>query len=104
MSNRWRGEVPIVIDGEERTMRLSLGALADLEERIGSDGLVPMVERFEQGAFRSADLIILLHAGLRCGGWDGTEADVRSAHIEGGAMGAAQAAGRLLNAAFTLNQ
>lgn len=102
MANRWRGEVSLTVNGEERILRLSLGALAELEERIGAEGLMALVERFEQASFRSADLIALLHAGLREGGWEGSEEDLRRAHVEGGAMAAAHCAARLLRATFTL--
>lgn len=102
MANRWRGEVELVVNGRSCSMRLSLGALAELEDRLEADGLVPLIERFESGAFRANDLIALLFAGLSDGGWSGTEEDLRKAHIEGGAVAAAQCAARLLKASFTL--
>lgn len=100
--NRWRGEVGLTLDGQPHVMRLSLGALAGLEARLGAEGLMPLVERFENGEVRSEDLIALLFAGLEGGGWAGTEADLRKARIEGGAIGAAEAGARLLKATFTL--
>lgn len=103
MGNRWRGEATLIVNGEERALRLSLGALADLEAQLGADGLVPLVERFETGSFRAKDLIALLHAGLRDCGWNGSEGDLRSATIEGGAVAATRCAGQLLKATFTLD-
>ena len=102
MGNPYRGEVDLVVNGAPCVMRLSLGALAGLEQRLGAGGLVPMIERFEAGRFTSQDLIALLHAGLQGGGWDGSEADLAAAEIEGGAVVAAQAAGRLLQVSFAL--
>ena len=34
MANPWRGEVALVVDGEPRTLRLTLAALAELEARL----------------------------------------------------------------------
>lgn len=102
MANPYRGEVSLTVDGVKRVMRLSLGALAGLEARLGADGLLPLIERFERGAFKTDDLIALLRAGLSGGGWECSEAELRRAEIEGGAMEAARAAGMLLRLTFTL--
>ena len=34
MGNPWRGEVTLVIDGEAQVLKLTLGALAELEEAL----------------------------------------------------------------------
>ncbi|PLS22199.1 gene transfer agent family protein [Neptunicoccus cionae] len=102
MANPYRGEVSLTVDGVERVMRLSLGALAALETRLGTDGLLPVIERFERGAFKTDDLVALLWAGLTGGGWEGSEADLKQAEIAGGAIEAARAAGVLLRLTFTL--
>jgi hypothetical protein len=100
--NPWRGEVALSVDGQPRVMRLTLGALAELEARLKSGSLVEMIGRFETGAFRVADLIALLAAGLNGGGWRVTEAELVQASIDGGPLAAAQAAARLLKLTFTL--
>lgn len=100
MVNPQRGEVAIRIGGEERLMRLTLGELAVLEARLEAGGLVALAERFEAGGFRAADLIALLTAGLRGGGDDLTEAEVAALDFDGGAIGAVDAASRLLAASF----
>ena len=100
MANPWRGEVAIVVNGATHVMRLSLGALAELEAELHSDSLVALVERFESGAFRSADVVALLCAGLRGGGAHISRSDLLTADIEGGPMAAAKAAARLLALAF----
>lgn len=102
MANPWTGEVALVIDGERRVMKLTLGALAELEAELESGSLVALVERFEAGGFSTRDVLALIVAGLRGGGWQGTAADLVSAEIEGGPIGAAQAAGQLLARAFSL--
>lgn len=100
MANPWRGEVTLVIDGEARVLKLTLGALAELEDGLGEDTLVALVERFEAGRFSSRDVLRLIVAGLRGGGWTGTGADLMQAEIAGGPMGAAKAAAELLARAF----
>ncbi len=98
--NGARGEVAISIGGAERPMRLTLGGLAALEARLGAGGLVELAERFESGGFRSGDLIALLAAGLSGAGETVGEDEVATLAFDGGAMGAAEAACRLLAASF----
>lgn len=100
MVNPWRGEVEIVIDGEARAMRLTLGALAELEATLGEDSLVALVGRLETGQFSSRDVLALIVAGLRGGGWQGRAGDLVAAEIEGGPIAAAKAAALLLARAF----
>ncbi|HEU0220834.1 MAG TPA: gene transfer agent family protein [Paracoccaceae bacterium] len=102
MANPYRGEVAISIDGERRTMRLTLGALCELEERLESGSLVALVERFEQGAVRARDVLALICAGLRGGGSPVTEAELGAMCIDGGPVVAAQAAAELLRVTFAL--
>lgn len=99
-ANPARGEAAIVIDGVERRMRLSLGALAGLEARLGADGLIGLAERFEGGAARAEDLAALIAAGLAGAGEPVDEATVLAAEIEGGAAGAMRAGLALLARSF----
>ncbi|MAQ83529.1 MAG: hypothetical protein CMH12_09880 [Maritimibacter sp.] len=100
MGNPWTGEVTLVVDGRARVMKLTLGALAELEARLEADTLVAMIERFEAGAFSTRDVLALIVAGLRGGGWDVSARDLLAAEIEGGPVGAARAAAHLLARAF----
>ena len=102
MANPWTGEVALTIDGERYVLKLTLGALAELEDSLGADSLVALVERFERGAFSSRDVLALIVAGLRGGGWRGRASDLVSAEIAGGPVEAARAAGQLLARAFAL--
>ncbi len=102
MANPWAGEVALVVDGQRRVMKLSLGALAELEAALGADTLLGLVERFEGGRFSARDVLMLLAAGLRGGGWDGAAGDLAKAEIDGGPMGAARAAAELLARAFAV--
>lgn len=98
--NPWRGEVALVLDGVPHSCKLTLGALAELEADLQADTLVEMVKRFESGAFSTRDVLALIVAGLRGGGWRGTAQDLISAEIEGGIVRAAEAAAELLARAF----
>ncbi len=102
MANPFRGEVELTIDGEPRVMRLTLGALAELEAKLKCESLLDMITRFETGGFRVRDLIGLLTAGLNGGGWKIGEGDLVKSQIEGGPLAAAQAAAQLLKLTFTL--
>lgn len=100
MENPWAGEVTLEMDGKCHVMKLTLGALAELETQLGEDTIISLVERFERGAFSSRDVLALIVAGLRGGGWAGRAEDLLAADISGGPVRAAQAAGQLLSRAF----
>ncbi|MEM6385772.1 MAG: gene transfer agent family protein [Pseudomonadota bacterium] len=100
MGNPWTGDVPVFLNSERHVMRLTLGALAELEAGLEADSLVAMVERFESGAFSSRDVLGVIVAGLRGGGWSGDVRDLLTAEIEGGPVEAARLAGQLLARAF----
>ncbi|WP_410219501.1 gene transfer agent family protein [Paracoccus sp. (in: a-proteobacteria)] len=100
MANPMRGEVALVLDGQARVARLTLGALAELEAQLGETGLAGLVSRLDAGQFASRDILAVLVAGLRGGGWTGTAEDLVAVQIEGGPLEAARAAARLLALAF----
>jgi len=100
MANPQRGEVSLAIDGVERRMRLSLGALAALEARLEAGSLVALAERFEAGSIGATDVIAILAAGLEGAGEPVSEADLANADIAGGAAAAVRAAMALLTGAF----
>ncbi|WP_026757446.1 gene transfer agent family protein [Sediminimonas qiaohouensis] len=102
MANPYAGEVALIVDGERQVLKLTLGALAELEAALRVDTLVALTERFEAGRFCSRDIIAVLVAGLRGGGWRGTAADLACAEVAGGPMAAARAAAELLARAFSL--
>ncbi|WP_101068944.1 gene transfer agent family protein [Roseovarius salinarum] len=104
MANPWAGEVRLVIDGRAHALKLTLGALAELEAELETGTLVELVERFEAGRFSTRDVLALIVAGLRGGGWDGRPGDLLHAEIEGGAVAAARAAAELLARAFAFHE
>lgn len=100
MPNIHRGEIAAVIGGEERTLCLTLGALAELEARLGAGDLTGLSERFASGKVSARDLTAILGAGLRGGGNAITDDDLARMSIEGGLRGAADVAADLLRATF----
>lgn len=102
MPNPHAGEVELLVDGVARPAKLTLGALAELETSLGDDTLVALVGRFESGDVSSRDVLSLLVAGLRGGGWPVSARQLLTAEIAGGPLGAARAAAELLARAFTV--
>jgi hypothetical protein len=102
MPNPFAGEVSVTLDGVAHTAKLTLGALAELEAVMQSGSLVELVVRFEQGRFSSRDVLALIVAGLRGGGWQGGAADLMQVEIGGGPVAAARIAAELLARAFSL--
>jgi hypothetical protein len=100
MVNPYTGEVRLVVDGRPQVLKLTLGALAELEARLEADSLADLVARFEGADLRAQDVLHLICAGLRGGGWQGDLPDLVTAEIEGGPVVAAQAAARALALAF----
>lgn len=102
MANPYAGEVAIWLDGQRHVAKLTLGALAELETALEAGSLMDLVQRFETGAFSTRDVLALVVAGLRGGGWQGTTADLRTVEIGGGPLEAARAAAELLARAFAV--
>lgn len=102
MGNPYRGDVGLTLNGESLPMRLTLGALAELEAGLQGDSLLGLIERFESSDFRTLDIVALLVAGLRGAGWQGDASTLLAGEIEGGPMQAARLAALLLKTAFSL--
>lgn len=84
MANRHRGEIAAHLGGRERTLVLTLGALAELETRFGADGLGDLAQRFESGRVRAGDLAAIIGAGLRGAGEAiGDDEAARLSHADG---------------------
>jgi len=100
MMNPWAGEVALVVDGVERRCRLTLGALAEMEAGLGDGGILALAGRIEEGRFTGGDVLAIVVAGLRGGGWEVTARDLLTADIAGGPVAAARAAAEMLARAF----
>ena len=104
MVNAWRGEVEVIVDGVPHVAKLTLGALAELEDELQEKSLVALVERFESSQFSSRDILAVLVAGFRGGGWECDTSALLRSDIAGGPMAAAQAAAELLTRAFVVSE
>jgi len=100
MINRHRGETALLVDGEALPMRLTLGALAELEQAFSVDSLPELGERFASGKLSARDITRILAAGLRGAGSSVSADQVASLSFDGGLNGAIRAAIALLDATF----
>ncbi len=102
MANPFAGEVSVIVDGVPHVAKLTLGALAELEASLETGSLMDLIERIEARRFSARDVMAILVAGLRGGGWQGGSGDLARADFDGGPMGAAKLAAQLLARAFSL--
>lgn len=100
MANRRRGEAEVEVDGRVYGLRLTLGALAELEDAFAVDDLTALADRFNSGRLASRDIVAILGAAMRGAGHAVSDADVAAMACEGGVPQLAQAALAALAAAF----
>lgn len=99
-ANPLAGEVSLTLNGIPHLCKLTLGALAALEAALPDHSLAALVARLEGGQISARDIMAVLVAGLRGGGWQGREADLTACDIAGGFEAAGMVAGRLIALAF----
>ena len=80
MSNGIRGEARAVLAGVERTLCLTLGALAEIETALGTRGFGELAERMRSLSAR--DLVAVLAALLRGGGEGDLARDIGKSMID----------------------
>jgi Phage tail tube protein, GTA-gp10 len=100
MANRHRGDVPLELDGRRFTLRLTLGALAELEDALGSGDLNGLGERLSAGRLSARDIIAILEIALRGGGHDPAPGDVRAMAMTAGLAPVVAAIATLFTATF----
>ncbi len=100
MVNRHRGETALMVAGESLPMRLTLGALAELEEAFAVESLPELGERFISGRLSARDIIRIIAAGLRGAGQAIHDDDVAGLSFDGGLGGVIASAIALLEATF----
>jgi hypothetical protein len=100
MINFRRGEVALSAAGASLPMRLTLGALAELESSFAVDNLTQLGERFGSGHLSARDVTRILGAGLRGAGAALADDEVAALHFDEGVPGAIKAAIVLLEATF----
>lgn len=84
MANPHRGEARLALNGRHYTLKLTLGGLADLEDRLGAADLAALAARLGSGRLSSRDLVVLLQSGLHGGGHALTEAEIEAWPLEEG--------------------
>ena len=100
MANTHRGEIEAELGGQNYTLVLTLGALAEIEHAYGGEDLISIAERFEQGRIKATDAIKVISAGLRGAGYDFKNEEVAKLSVAGGAAGYLRIVANLLKATF----
>ena len=100
MANRHRGEIEAELGGQNYTLVLTLGALAEIEDAYGGEDMIAIAERFENGRIKASDAIKVIGAGLRGAGATLTNEDVARLSVAGGAAGFLRIVADLLKATF----
>lgn len=100
MANRRRGEITAEFDNKQYTLCLTLGALAELEDALGGEDILALLNRFEQGRLRSHEVIQIITAGLRGSGHDISESQVAQMTTAGSLAGFIKITANLLSATF----
>lgn len=100
MANARRGEISAELDGRSHTLCLTLGALAELEQKFGAGGLVELASRFEAGKLSARDLIAVIACGLRGAGAAYSDDEVATFKVSGGLHTYVRIAADLLAATF----
>ena len=98
--NRRRGEVIATLDGRPYRLRLTLGALAEMEAAFAAQDLTGLAERFAGGRLSARDIGRIVAAGLRGAGESVTDEAVLAMHHEDGLAGCAGIVAELLTATF----
>lgn len=100
MANQHRGEISATLGGRTRTLILTLGALAELEDAFGGADILAVAERLQSGRVSARDCRAILAAGLRGAGEAVTDDDVAAMTVEGGAPGYVRIVADLIAATF----
>ena len=100
MSNPYRGEIHAILDGRSYTLCLTLGALAELEQRLGASDLVAMAERLSTNRISARDILLIIGCGLRGGGNAFDDSEVANLKVSDGLAGYVRIAALLLAATF----
>ena len=103
MANRHRGEIEAELGGQNYTLVLTLGALAEIENAYGGEDMIAIAERFEGGRIRASDAIKVIGAGLRGAGFTFSDDEVAKLSVLGGAAGYLAIVADLLKATFVGN-
>lgn len=90
MTQHRNGDASITINGEAKTLRLTLGALAALEENLGDGDFSTLEKKLANP--RVADLLIVLQALLKGGGFAVTIDALKASDIDLGEAASAIAA------------
>lgn len=98
--NLHRGEIAAQLNGKPVKLRLTLGALAELETNLDNESLLDFARRLGEGQLRAKDILLILGAALRGGGHSVHDDEVAALMPPDGLEGAARLAANVMAAAF----
>ncbi len=101
IKNQYRGEISARLDNRDWQLCLTLGALAELEAKMGETDIGALAKRFSSGRLSAADMQTIIAVGLRGGGHNVADAEVGEMRSPNGATGYAQIVAELLSATFS---
>jgi hypothetical protein len=100
ITNKYRGEITARLDGRDWQLCLTLGALAELEAKLGEEDIGALAKRFSSGRLSAGDMLAIIAVALRGGGHDVGDNEVGEMRSENGVTGYAQIVAQLLQATF----
>jgi len=101
ITNKYRGEITANLDGRDWQLCLTLGALAELEAKLGEEDISALAKRFSSGRLSAGDMKTIIAIGLRGGGHDVSDTEAGEMRSDNGVTGYAQIVADLLTATFT---
>lgn len=103
ITNKYRGEITAKLDDRDWQLCLTLGALAELEAKLGEEDIGALAKRFSSGRLSAKDMLAIIAVALRGGGHDVCDEEVGEMRCENGLTGYARIVAELLNATFSDN-
>ena len=104
ITNKYRGEITASLDGRDWQLCLTLGALAELEAKMGEEDIGALASRFSTGRLSAKDMLAIIAVALRGGGHDVSDTEVGEMRSDSGVTGYAQIVAELLTATFSDHQ
>lgn len=100
MVNQSRGEISVELDGRQWTLCLTLGSLSELEAHFRVNDISGLASILSSGNISSKDIMAIIAAGLKGGGYTLSIEDVSEMRHKDGPAGYAKITADLLSASF----
>ena len=98
--NQYKGEVKAQLGNKERTFRLTMESIVNIENNTGKS-IIQLTTDMSSAKYTFKDLLIILHEGLKGAGGNIIQKAVGDMIMESGIIKASETAGIVLASAFT---